>query len=46
MGVIILYGERFVSIFERSRGEEVVLAGVHAKEHLRQDEQCGVRVNT
>ena len=33
-GVSILQGERFISIFERSRGEEVVLAGIDAKEHL------------
>ena len=40
MGVTILQSERFVSIFERSRDEGAVLAGIEAKEHLRRDEQC------
>lgn len=39
-GVTILQSEISVSIFERSRDEEVVLAGIEAKEHLRRDERC------
>ncbi len=40
IGVTILQSVRFVSIFERSRDEAVVLAGIDTKENLRRGEQC------
>lgn len=40
IGVTILQSEGFFSIFERSRDEEVVLASIDTKEHLRRNDQC------
>jgi len=40
IGVTILQSEALISLLERSRDEEVVLAGIEAKEHLRRNEQC------